>query len=203
MKTGSWILIALVAILAMGGMYTCSTRNNFVTLNQEVKKSAGDMQVQYQRRMDLIDQLVNTVKGQANFEKGTLEGIVAARASATQTKIDIENLTPENMAKFKAAQGELGMALGRLLSITENYPDLQTNAAFSELRASIEGCENRISTARTNYNNAVTVFNTAILKMPGTFFAWGYKELPVFEAQAGAEKAPDLKNAFDFGTEKK
>lgn len=203
MKTGSWILIALIAILSLGGMYTCSTRNKFVTLNQEVKKSAGNMQVQYQRRMDLIDQLVNTVRGQANFEQSTLEGIISARASATQTKIDVDNLSPESLQKFKSVQGELGMALGRLLSITENYPELQTNAAFSELRTSIEGCENRISTARTTYNEAVTAFNIAILKMPGSFFAWGYKELPTFEAQEGAEKAPDLKNAFDFGKEKK
>ena len=192
MKKGTTFGIILIILIVFGGFYGCSKRNGFVEKNQVIKKAAGNMQVQYQRRMDLIDQLVSTVKGQANFEQSTLTGIVNARASATQVKLDVDNLSPEAIQKYKAVQGELGMALGKLLSITENYPQLQTNSAFSELRTSIEGCENRISFARTDYNTAVTDFNTAILKIPGCWFAWGYKEYPTFEADQGAEKAPKI-----------
>jgi LemA protein len=193
MKKGTVIGIILVIFVVFGGFYGCSKRNDFVEKSQTVKKAAGNMQVQYQRRMDLIDQLVETVKGQKDFEQTTLTGIVNARASATQVKLNMDDLTPESIQKYKAAQGEISQALGRLLSITENYPDLKTNGAFSELRTAIEGTENRISTARTEYNDAVTVFNTSILKIPGSLFAWGYKELPTFEADAGAEKAPKIK----------
>jgi LemA protein len=192
MNKSGIILIIVVAILAMFGVYGCSKRNTFVTMSNEVKGKTGDMNVQYQRRMDLVDQLVKTVKGQMNFEQKTLTDIVNARAKATQMKIDVENLDPENLKKYQAAQGELSQALGRFLSISENYPELKTNTAFSELRTTIEGTENRIQFARNDYNTACTKFNTEIKLMPGSLFAWGYKEFPLFEAEQGAEKRPEI-----------
>ncbi len=192
MKRGSLVLAGFIVFLLFIGMYGCSKRNTFMELNQEVKKSWGTVETQYQRRMDVVDQLVSTVKGQANFERGTLEAIVQARASATQVRVDAETLDPAQMEKYRAAQGELSMALGRLLAITENYPELQTNEGFKDLRTELSGLEGRIAKAREDYNSAVTSFNKAILRIPGTFFAWGYKELPTFESVSGAEKAPKI-----------
>jgi LemA protein len=127
-----------------------------------------------------------------NFEKGTLEAIVAARAKATQVTIDPTNLNEQSMEQFKKAQGEVSSALSRLLMVTENYPELKTNQAFSELRVELEGCENRISVERMKYNDAVKDFNASIKKIPGSLFAWGYKDAAYFEAEAGAEKAPKV-----------
>jgi LemA protein len=199
MKKGSVLLIVLLLLIVFGGFYGCNKRNKFMEMNQKVKKAWGTVETQYQRRMDLVDQLVSTVKGQANFERGTLEAIVNARASATQVRVDAATLDPAQIEKYKAAQGELSMALGRLLSITENYPELRTNQGFSELRVELAGTENRIAKAREDFNSAVTEFNIAILRMPGSIFAWGYKELPTFEAEKGSEKAPKINFDFDSG----
>ncbi len=173
-------------------MYGCNKRNSFVDMNEEVKKQWQQVESQYQRRMDLIPNIVATVKGQANFEQSTLEGIVAARAKATQVTIDPTNLNENNIEQFKKVQGELSGALSRLLAVSENYPDLKANQAFGDLRVELEGCENRIAVERQSYNEAVKEFNASIKKIPGSLFAWGYKDAVYFESDKGAEKAPKV-----------
>lgn len=148
----------------------------------------------YQRRADLIPNLVNTVKGYATHEAETLEGVVNARAKATQITVDAENLTPEALAEYNKAQGELGSALGRLLAVTEAYPDLKANENFKELQAQLEGTENRIATERMKFNETAKEYNTMIRKFPKNIIAsvFGFEKKPYFEAQEGAEKAPEV-----------
>ncbi len=187
------IIIGSIGLfIAIFLMYGCNKRNSFVDKNEEVKKQWQQVESQYQRRIDLIPNIVATVKGQANFEKETLEGIVTARAKATQVTIDPTNLNENNMAQFKQAQGELSSAISRLLMVSENYPELKANQAFADLRVELEGCENRIAVERQSYNEAVKDFNASIKKIPGSLFAWGYKDATYFEAEAGAEKAPKV-----------
>jgi len=183
---------AIGLVVALFLMYGCNKRNAFVDLNETVKSQWQQVESQYQRRLDLIPNIVASVKGQASFEQGTLEGIVAARAKATQVTIDPTNLNEGNMEQFKKAQSEVSSALSRLLMVTENYPELKTNQAFSELRVELEGCENRISVQRMKYNDVVKDFNASIKKIPASLFAWGYKDATYFEADAGAEKAPKV-----------
>jgi LemA protein len=146
----------------------------------------------YQRRADLIPNLVNTVKGYASHESETLEGVVNARAKATQVTVDAENLTPEQLQKFNEAQGELSSALGRLLAVTEAYPDLKANQNFLELQAQLEGTENRIATERMKFNETAKGYNTLIRQFPKNIIAsvFGFDKKPYFEAQEGADKAP-------------
>ena len=192
MSKGGIIAIVIGVIIAIFGIYGCNKRNTFVKLNNDVKLKTREMSVQYQRRMDLVDQIVKTVKGQMKFEEKTLTDIVNARSNATRMNINVEKLNAEDLKKFQAAQGELSQALGRFLSIAENYPELKTNTAFSDLRTIIEGSENRIQTARNNYNLSCTEFNTEIHLIPGSIFAWGYNDYPLFEAERGAEKRPEI-----------
>lgn len=180
-------------VVAVFLMYGCNRRNRFVDLDEAVKRQWQQVESQYQRRLDLIPNIVETVKGQANFEKETLEGVISARAKATQVTIDPSNMNESNMEQFKKAQGELSSALSRLLVVSEQYPELRTNAAFSELRQTLEGSENRISWERQQYNQTVEVYNAAIKKIPASLFAWGYNRAVYFEAEAGAEKAPKVK----------
>ena len=144
-------------------------------MDENVSGQWSNVETQYQRRADLIPNLVNTVKGYASHEKETLEGVVEARSKATQMTVDANDLTPEKLAEYQKAQGAVTSALGKLLAITENYPDLKANQNFLELQAQLEGTENRINVARTNFNNAAKNFNTAIRRLPKTF-------LPVFSA---------------------
>ncbi|MGE0566777.1 MAG: LemA family protein [Bacteroidia bacterium] len=188
----SFVYIGIAVFMAFFLMYGCNKRNHFVDLNETVKAQWQQVESQYQRRADLIPNIVATVKGQANFEQSTLEAVISARAKATQVTIDPTNLNESNMAQFKQAQGELSGALSRLLAISENYPDLKTNQAFSDLRVELEGCENRIAVERMKYNEAVKTFNASIKKIPASLFAWGYKDATYFEAEAGAEKAPKV-----------
>ena len=148
----------------------------------------------YQRRADLIPNLVNTVKGYAAHEKETLEGVIEARSKATQITVSADDLSEENIKKFQAAQGELQQALGKLLAITENYPDLKANENFRDLQAQLEGTENRITVERQKFNETVKVYNTSIRKFPTTIYAgwFGFEKKGYFEAQAGAEKAPEV-----------
>lgn len=183
---------AIGAILAFFLMYGCNKRNTFVELNETVKSQWQQVESQYQRRADLIPNIVSTVKGQANFEKETLEGVISARARATQVTIDPSNLNESNMEQFKKVQGEVSSALSRLLAISENYPELKTNQGFSDLRVQLEGCENRISEERRKYNESVKIFNASIKKIPAFLFAWGYKDAAYFEADAGTDKAPKV-----------
>ena len=152
------------------------------------------METQYQRRADLIPNLVNTVKGYAAHEQETLEGVIEARSKATQIKVDPADLTPEKLAEYQAAQGQLASALGKLLAITENYPDLKANQNFLELQAQLEGTENRINVARKNFNDTAREFNTDIRRFPKNILAglFGFEKRAYFEAQAGAETAPTV-----------
>lgn len=186
------IIGAIGALLLILMGYGCSTRNRFVDLNETVAAQWHQVESQYQRRLDLIPNIVKTVEAEANFEKSTLTGVVEARAKATQVTIDPSNMTPEKMEQFKQVQGELSSAISRLLMVTENYPNLKSSQAFSELRVELEGCENRIAVERMKYNDVVRDFNASIKKIPASLFAWGYKDATYFEAEAGAEKAPKV-----------
>lgn len=154
----------------------------------------ANVETQYQRRADLIPNLVNTVKGYATHEKETLEGVVAARSQATQIKVDAADLTPEKLAQYQKAQGAVTSALGKLLAITENYPDLKANQNFLELQAQLEGTENRINVARKNFNDAAQAYNTNIRRFPKNIFAgmFGFDKKAYFEAEEGSEKAPKV-----------
>ena len=166
-----------------------------VQKDEAVKGQWGNVENVYQRRSDLIPNLVSTVKGYANFEQETLTRVVEARASATQVKIDASNLTPENLQAFQQAQGSLNSALGRLLAVAENYPDLKANQNFLDLQAQLEGTENRISVSRKRFNEAVGDYNRAIVGFPRALIAsiGGFKEKGYFKAEEGAEKAPEVK----------
>ena len=185
------IIIAVVAVIAI---MCVSAYNSLVSSEESVDTAWSQVENVYQRRADLIPNLVNTVKGYAAHEKETLEGVVSARAKATQMTIDPTNLTPEAIEKFQAAQGELGSALGKLLAITENYPDLKANENFKELQAQLEGTENRIAVERKKFNETAQVYNTSIRKFPRSIVAsmFGFERKPYFKAQEGAEQAPTL-----------
>lgn len=182
--------IGLFLLILMG--YGCSKRNAFVDLNENVVAQWHQVESQYQRRVDLIPNIVKTVEAEANFEKSTLIAVVEARAKATQVTIDPTNITSENMEQFKQAQGQLSSAISKLLVVSENYPNLKSSQAFSELRVELEGCENRIAVERMKYNEVVREFNASIKKIPASLFAWGYKDAMYFESEAGAEKAPKV-----------
>lgn len=191
MKKGTIITIAAVAavVLWLVGAY-----NGMVTAEEGVESAWSQVENVYQRRMDLIPNLVNTVKGYASHEAETLEGIVNARSKATQVTVDPENLTPEELQKFNEAQGELSGALGKLLAITEAYPDLKANQNFLELQAQLEGTENRIATERKKFNEVAMGYNTLIRRFPKSIIAsiFGFEKKGYFEAQEGAENAPEV-----------
>lgn len=189
MKKG-WIVV--IAIVAVAAIWLATGYNSLVKEEEGVKTAWSQVENQYQRRSDLIPNLVNTVKGYASHESQTLEGVVAARARATQTTVDAENLTPETLARYQAAQGELTTALGRLLMIQESYPDLKANRNFSELQAQLEGTENRIATERRNFNNTAKAYNTRVRRFPTNLLAgmFGIRQYPYFEAAEGSDKAP-------------
>ncbi len=195
MSRNSLIILAVLALLVFWGI---GINNNLATKTQNIKAQWGDLQSAYQRRADLIPNLVRTVQGVANFEKGTLTDIIAARASATSVKIDANSLTPENIASFQAAQGQLGGALGRLMAVAENYPQLKATQNFSELQAQLEGTENRINVERNKFNGTVRDYNGDIVRFPASIIAkfLGFSEKPYIEADKGADKAPTV----DFGT---
>ena len=191
MKKNTIILIA--AIVAVG-LWLMSAYNSMVSSEEAVETAWSQVENVYQRRMDLIPNLVATVKGYAQHESQTLEGVINARSKATQVTVDPENLTPEALAEFNKAQGELSSALGRLMMITESYPDLKANQNFSELQAQLEGTENRITTERMKFNETAKEYNTLIRKFPKSIIAsiFGFEKKGYFEAQEGAENAPKI-----------
>ncbi|MGN0049096.1 MAG: LemA family protein [Bacteroides sp.] len=191
MKKSTIAIIALIAIVAIWGI---SGYNGLVTMDEKVSTEWSNVETQYQRRADLIPNLVSTVKGYASHEKETLEGVIAARSQATQIKVAADDLTPEKLAEYQKAQGAVTSALGKLLAISESYPDLKANQNFLELQAQLEGTENRINVARTNFNNTAKEFNTAIRRFPKNILAGicGFEKRPYFEAEEGAEKAPKV-----------
>lgn len=190
-----WITLAVIVLLIfIGYSWVKSSYNTMVTQDESVKTAWSQVENQYQRRIDLIPNLVSTVKGYAAHEKETLEGVVSARAQATQTKIDPSNLNEESMKKYQAAQGELGNALSRLMLVMERYPDLKANQNFMELQAQLEGTENRISVERKRFNETAQTYNTYIRSFPNNILAgmFGFQTKAYFSADAGAEKAPKV-----------
>jgi LemA protein len=195
MSTKNITLIVIGALVLILGWTGCNGYNGLIVQDENVNNAWNKVQSDYQRRADLIPNLVNTVKGEANFEQGTLTKVIEARASATQMKIDPKDLTPEKLEQFQAAQGQLSQALGRLLVVTENYPNLRANEAFRGLQAQLEGTENRIKTARNDFNDAVKDYNVKVRRFPMNIFAgfFGFRPKEGFKAEVGAEKAPDVK----------
>ena len=187
------LIIVGVVILILTGT-TLTTYNGLVTTDEAVSTAWSNVRSQYQRRADLIPNLVNTVKGYAKHEQGTLESVMAARAKATQLTVDANSLTPEKMKQMQEAQGQLSQALGRLMMISEKYPDLKANEGFSELRAQLEGTENRINESRRQYNEIVKEYNISVRKFPSNLVAgmFGFDKRTPFEAETGAEKAPKV-----------
>lgn len=189
----TWIII--IAVIAVIAIYGVSSYNSMVSQEEAVGTAWSNVENQYQRRADLIPNLVNTVKGYAAHEKETFDAVVSARAKATQTTVSIDDLTPEKMEAYQRAQGEVGSALSHLLAVTENYPELKANENFQTLQAQLEGTENRISVERRNFNDVARAYNTSIRRFPKNIFAgmFGFEKRPYFEAQEGAEKAPEVK----------
>ena len=194
MKKGLITLIVVGVVLLGGFIWIKNAYNNMVVSDENVQAAWAQVENVYQRRADLIPNLVSTVKGYAEHESETLESVVSARAKATQVTVDPTDITPEAISQFNAAQGELSTALGRLLLIQENYPDLKANQNFLELQAQLEGTENRIATERMKFNEAAKAFNTGIRKFPDNIIAsmFGFEKKAYFEAQAGTETAPKI-----------
>ena len=186
--------LILVAIVAISSLTSCSTYNNMVTLDETVRNAWSNVETQYQRRADLIPNLVSTVKGYASHEESTLQSVIDARSKATSVNISLDELTPEKIAEFQQAQSAVTSALGRLIAVSENYPDLKANQNFLELQSQLEGTENRITVARRDFNGAAKEYNTAIRKFPKNILAgmFGFEKKAYFEAQEGAEKAPEV-----------
>lgn len=195
MKSSTIITFSVLGLLLIFLFWGCNGYNGLVKQDEVVKNAWNNVQSDYQRRADLIPNLVNTVKGEANFEQSTLQNVVEARAKATQMKVDPENLTPEKIKEFQAAQGQLSQALGRLLMITENYPNLKANEAFRNLQTQLEGTENRIKVARNDFNAAIKDYNVKVRSFPINLLAgaFGFSAKEGFTADQGAEKAPEVK----------
>lgn len=187
---GIFVVLAIVLYRLFAGSY-----NNMVSKEEQVSQQWAQVENQYQRRMDLIPNLVSTVKGYADFEKSTLTAVIEARASATQIKVDPKNLTPEALQKFNEAQGQLGAALGRLMVVAEQYPNLKANQNFLELQAQLEGTENRIAVERNKFNESAKEFNIYVRRFPQNLLAgiYGFSAKAYFESDKGAEKAPQVK----------
>lgn len=187
--------IGFVAIVLVIGLFLMGVYNSLVEKEQFVKQKWSQVENQYQRRADLIPNLVNTVKGYAKHEKETLTQVVEARSKATSVNIDPTKLSPDAIKQFQAAQDGLSQALSKLMVVVERYPDLKANENFMQLQAQLEGTENRISVERKRYNEAVQEYNTYLKKFPTNIFAnmFGFREYPYFEAEKGAEKAPEVK----------
>ncbi len=199
-KIGLGCVVVLVLVVLIVGISLAGTYNRLVTLGQEVDKQWSQVENQYQRRLDLIPNLVSTVQGAATFEKSTLEAVVQARASVGRAQVNPTTAPtdPGQLAQYEAAQAQLGAALQRLLVVVERYPELKANANFRDLQAQLEGTENRIAVARMDYNKAAQDYNTARLRFPTNLIAGmlGFKEKAYFKATAGAERAPTVQ--FNF-----
>lgn len=193
MKKKTWIII--IAILAVIVFWGISAYNSMVKMDEGVQTAWSQVENVYQRRADLIPNLVSTVKGYAEHEKSTLEGVIEARAKATQTTIDPKNMTPQALQQFQDAQGELSNALGRLMVVVEKYPDLKANQNFLALQEQLEGTENRIAVERKKFNETAQQYNTNIRKFPKNLIAgmFSFEKKPYFEAKEGADVAPEVK----------
>jgi LemA protein len=194
MKRGTIILLVIIGVIALMFLYAISAQRGFVAKDEAVKKAWADVQSSYQRRMDLIPNLQAIVEGAADFEKSTLVDVIEARAKATQVNVDVNDLSPENLQKFQAAQSELNTSLSRLLVSVERYPQLSATQNFRDFQIELAGTENRINRARDLFNEKVQVYNTAIRSFPASIFAgmFGFTPKGSFAADAGAEKAPKI-----------
>ena len=192
MKKTTAIILAIVVI---AGLWAISAYNQMVASQEEATNAAAGVQSAYQRRADLIPNLVETVKGYAKHEEETLTGVIEARAKATAINIDPSNCTPEELQAYQKAQGELGQALNKLIAVSENYPDLKANENFMDLQKQLEGTENRINEARNKFNSAVTQYNKEIRSFPKNLFAglFGFRTMEKFAADADAQNAPSVK----------
>lgn len=198
MKKGCLIaIVAVVTVAVLIGVWAVSRYNSFVTKEEGVTSAWSQVENVYQRRADLIPNLVETVKGYATHEQNTLEGVIAARARATQITVNPDDLNAETLQKYQEAQGQLGAALSRLMAVAENYPDLKANQNFLQLQAQLEGTENRIAVERKKFNETTRKYNMSVRKFPGNIIAmmFGFDTKPYFEATEGAEQAP----VVDFG----
>lgn len=186
-----WIWIGIAAAIAL---FLYTTYNGFVHKEETVKSAWSNVETQYQRRSDLIPNLVNTVKGYAAHESETLGAVTEARAKATSINLSVDDLTPERMAAFQQAQGNMQAALGRLIAVAEQYPDLKANQNFAELQAQLEGTENRIAVARKDFNQAAQSYNVSIRRFPNNLVAklFGFDAKPYFEAAEGTDAAPTV-----------
>lgn len=193
MKKNKGLIITIV-VIALVAIWGISSYNGLVSMDEKVSNQWANVETQYQRRSDLIPNLVNTVKGYAKHESETLESVMQARSQATQVKIDPSNCTPQQLAAYQKAQGDVTTALGKLLAITENYPDLKANQNFLELQSQLEGTENRINVARKDFNDTAKKYNTSLRRFPRNIIAsmFGFEKRAYFEAEAGAEKAPKV-----------
>lgn len=193
MKKNKGLIITIV-VIALVAIWGISSYNGLVSMDENVSNQWANVETQYQRRSDLIPNLVNTVKGYAKHESETLESVMQARSQATQVKIDPSNCTPQQLAAYQKAQGDVTTALGKLLAITENYPDLKANQNFLELQSQLEGTENRINVARKDFNDTAKKYNTSLRRFPRNIIAsmFGFEKRAYFEAEAGAEKAPKV-----------
>lgn len=193
MKKNKGLIITIV-VIALVAIWGISSYNGLVSMDENVSNQWANVETQYQRRSDLIPNLVNTVKGYAKHESQTLEAVMAARSQATQVKIDPSNCTPQQLAAYQKAQSDVTTALGKLLAITENYPDLKANQNFLELQSQLEGTENRINVARKDFNDTAKKYNTSLRRFPRNIIAsmFGFEKRNYFEAEAGAEKAPKV-----------
>jgi LemA protein len=188
-------LLVVVLLVAFAGCAGCGTYNSLVSSEEQVEEAWANVETSYQRRADLIPNLVNTVKGAADFEQETLESVTNARARATSINLSVDDLSdPQKIQEYQAAQSQLSGALGRLLAVAENYPQLTATAAFRDLQTQLEGTENRINVARTRYNEQVRAYNTDVRSFPANIFAgiFGFDRREPFEADPGAEDAPEV-----------
>lgn len=188
------VLIGIVGIVAIVALFSGCGYNSMVKLDEDVKTKWGAVEAQYQRRADLIPNLVSTVKGAAKFEQSTLTAVIEARSKASQITVDPNKLTEENMQKYQQAQGQITQALGRLMVLTENYPQLKATDQFRDLSAQLEGTENRITVARTDYNSSVQVYNTKVRSFPNNLTAgmFGFSQKAAFKADAGSQNSPKV-----------
>ncbi len=192
---GLLILLAVVVIVGFLGCSGCNGYNSLVKQDESVKRAWNNVQADYQNRSDLVGNLVNTVKGAANFEQKTLTDVIAARSKATSVNIDANNLTPEKVAQFQAAQGQLSGSLSRLLATVEAYPTLKATENFTKLQGQLESIENGIKNSRKIFNDEINVYNTQVRSFPMNILGglFGFKQKQGFTADAGAEKAPEVK----------
>jgi len=194
MKKSSLTIVIIIAVVVLAVLWIASGYNRMVSAQEEVTTRWSNVESQYQRRADLIPNLVNTVKGYAEHESSTLEAVIAARNNASNIKIDPSKMTPEQFAEYQKAQNEVGGAIGRLLAVAESYPDLKANQNFLELQEQLEGTENRIQYARREYNEGVQGYNTMVRRFPNNIIAgfFGFDKMDKFEAAEGAEQAPTV-----------